>query len=393
MKRFIAYFHSSATAPSQRKALGACRAARLRGWSVLRLDIISPTQIGDDIRYWRPDGCIVDAVKLRPELLDVKAFAKQPTVFIDCAPSFASRNVNTLVQDAAATANAAAEELLKHDMKSYAYVAWPRRPFWSEARGDAFTKAVGAHEVHMFRPEHAFKDRESLVRSLAKWLGDLPTPIGVFTAADTLSEQVMEAAGVLGLHAPEDLMIIGTDNDEFFCENLRPMLSSVSHDFMAEGERAVEMIEELLGNPSAAPLHETFGSVSVVSRASTRRSAKFYHAATEALDMIRERATSGLTAAEALECFGCSRRLAEKRFRETAGRSVVDEIHAVQLERAKELAANPAIKLSAIPQMCGHHSSPFFLRLFKRTVGCTMNEYRMRSRRNRLSAASPHAAP
>ena len=97
--------------------------------------------------------------------------------------------------------------------------------------------------------------------------------------------------------------------------------------------------------------------------------------------MIRERAISGITAAEALGCFSCSRRLAEKRFRAAAGRSVMDEIHAVQIERAKELAVNPLTKLTAIPQMCGHRSSPYFQRLFKRLVGCTMNEYRSRARK------------
>ena len=378
MKRLLVYFQSSATAPSQQKVAGASRAARIRDWSLLRFDIVSPAQVRADIRYWRPDGCIVDAVKVRANMFGIKAFASLPTVFIDCDPAFAGRRINTLVQDATATAGAAAAELLKHNLKSYAYVAWPGRPFWSEARGDAFGRAIGgrAADVHVFRPEHAFRDRKSLVKSLAEWLRDIPLPVGVFTAADAMSEQVLEAAASLGLGVPEDLMIIGADNDEFFCENRRPMLSSVSQDFMSVGERAVELVEELLADPSRAPIHETFKSVRIVSRASTRRSGKHDHAATEALDMIRERAISGITAAEALACFSCSRRLAERRFRATAGRSVVDEIHAIQIERAKELAANPLIKLTAIPQMCGHRSAPYFQRLFKRLVGCTMGEYR-----------------
>ena len=96
--------------------------------------------------------------------------------------------------------------------------------------------------------------------------------------------------------------------------------------------------------------------------------------------MIRERALSGITAAEALNCFSCSRRLAERRFRDVAGRSAMDEIHAIQIEHAKKLAAKPFVKLTAIPQMCGHTSSPYFQRLFKRIVGCTMREYRAQAR-------------
>ena len=388
MKQLIAYFHSSATAAAQQKVSGACRAARQRDWSLLRFDIMSPAQIRDDIRYWQPDGCIVDAVTVHADVLGVGAFAKQPTVFIDCNPAFARRRVNTLVQNATSIAGAAAEELFRYNLKAYAYAAWPGCPFWSETRGRAFVKAIralgrGGHtpDVRTFRPKHAFRDRKSLVKSLAEWFKDIPTPAGVFTSTDAMSEHVLEAATSLGLKVPEDLMIIGTDNEEFFCESTRPMLSSVSQDFVSAGEKAVEMVETLLNDPSAAPIHETFKEVRIVSRASTRRSKKHDHAATEALDMIRERAISGITAAEALSCFSCSRRLAEKRFREATGRSVMDEIHAVQIERAKELAVNPLTKLTVIPQMCGHRSSPYFQRLFKRLVGCTMNEYRERTRK------------
>ena len=381
MKRLIVYFHSSATAPSQQKAAGACRAARQRGWSLMRFDIRSPEQIKDDIRYWRPDGCIVDAVKVRKEALNLRALSQQPTVFIDCDPALVSRRMNTIVQDASATAGAAAAELLKHNLKSYAYAAWPGRPFWSETRGEAFAKAIGRRDssVHAFRPEHAYQNRTSLVTALTEWLKGIPPPIGLFTAADAMAEQIMEAATRLRLNVPEDLMLIGTDNDEFFCENMRPMLSSVSQDFLSEGERAIELIETLLNDPTRAPIHETFRNVRIVSRASTRRSPQHDHAATESLDLIRERALSGITAEEALGCFKCSRRLAEKRFRAVAGRSAMEEIHAIQIERAKELASNPLIKLTAIPQMCGHRSSPYFQRLFKRLVGCTMNEHRTQS--------------
>ena len=383
MKRLIAYFHSSATAASYQKVDGACAAAHARGWTLIRFDIKSQEQICGDIRYWRPDGCIVDAVTASREIFGVRAFAKQPTVFVDCNPQHVRPNVSTLVQDATAVADAAAQELLKHNLRSYAYAAWPGRPFWSETRGDAFVQAMKPRgmAVQTFRIDSKRPDRNSVVKALAEWLRRLPLPAGVFTAADAMSEQVLEAAAHVGLNVPEDLMVIGTDNDEFFCENARPMLSSVSQDFHSVGNRAMEMIEEMLNDPSIAPMHESFRNIRIVSRASTRRSEKHDHAATMALDMIRERALSGITAAEALGCFSCSRRLAERRFRAVAGRSAMDEIHAIQIERAKELAAKPFIKLTAIPQMCGHRSSPYFQRLFKRLVGCTMNEYRERTRK------------
>ncbi len=95
-----------------------------------------------------------------------------------------------------------------------------------------------------------------------------------------------------------------------------------------------------------------------------------------ALDLIRARAAEGLSASEVFSCFTCSRRQAELRFRAIAGRSVLEEIHAVQVERAKRLIENPNQKLTVIPHLCGHSTPQFFQRLFKRTVGLTMSEYR-----------------
>lgn len=392
MKRLVLYFHSSATAQSQQKVLGACRAIQRRGWTVLRFDILSPSHIRETISYWQPDGCIVDAVTIGTETIGNRAFSKQPTVFIDCNPLFTRRRVNTLVQNTTSIADAAAQELLRRNPSSCAYVSWPGRPFWSETRGKAFVKAVKRHastsgwakppEIRVFNPEHIFKDRRSLIGSLAEWMRTLPLPAGIFSATDAMSGQVLESTTLLGLNVPEDIMIIGTDNEEFFCENVHPMLSSVSQDFIAAGEKAVDMLETLIDAPCTAPIHETFNKVSIVSRASTRRSIKHDHAVTAALDMIRKRATAGIKAAEVLACFSCSRRLAEKRFKEAAGCSVTEEIHAVQIEHAKEFALNPLTKLTAIPEMCGHPSAPYFQRLFKKKVGCSMEEYRTLSRKH-----------
>lgn len=88
------------------------------------------------------------------------------------------------------------------------------------------------------------------------------------------------------------------------------------------------------------------------------------------------RAVSGLSSCDVLEKFNCSRRLAEQRFKAITGRTILDEIHAVQVEHAKKLIAHPFQKLSAIPQLCGHSTAPSFQKLFKRIVGVTMSEFR-----------------
>lgn len=79
---------------------------------------------------------------------------------------------------------------------------------------------------------------------------------------------------------------------------------------------------------------------------------------------------------EVASLFHCSRRMAEIRFRATTGHSILDEIHAVQIEHAKNLLANPYVKLTVIPQMCGYGSNAFFMGLFRRITGLTMRQWR-----------------
>lgn len=90
-----------------------------------------------------------------------------------------------------------------------------------------------------------------------------------------------------------------------------------------------------------------------------------------------------IAAAQVLELFPCSRCLAERRFRAIAGRSILEEIHAVQIEHAKKLIDRPFRKIESIPQLCGYSSAPFFLRLFRRETGMTMSEWRGRNRTER----------
>ena len=387
MERFIGYFHTSATEASHRKVTGACRAAHERGWSILRFDTGSTAQIRERLRYWQPDGCIVDAVAADRRVFRERVFAGIPTVFIDCDPRFVRTGKSCILQDADAIANAAAKELVRHPMRTFAYAAWPGRPFWSETRGAAFSRAMKRHgiKVHVFRSDNKPYNRTSVVSSLAGWLRTLLPPIGIFTSADPMSEQVLEAAKDVGLSVPDDVMIIGVDNDDFFCDNTRPTLSSITTDFEAAGRLSVEILAKLIANPHRKPIQIKLSHVQMTTRSSSRRTNRQDRQVSLALDLIRERATSGLSSCDVLEKFSCSRRLAEQRFKAIAGRTILDEIHAVQVEHAKRLIAHPFQKLSTVPQLCGHPTAPSFQKLFKRIVGVTMSEYRQQ-----LAHPQPH---
>ena len=374
----IAYFQSSACEASQWKTLGVYRAAKHLGWTVLRFDVKSPLQVRDSIRYWNPNAIIVDAVKLSSQMMQNPVFRKLPTVFIDPGMKFAGGRFSCVVQDIEATASVAADELAKTDYASFAFVAWPGRPFWSEARGKAFVNCMKARgrEVKIIRPSKRPYSRHAVVCSLEKWLSTLPSPVGILTATDKMSMLVIEAVDKLGLSIPGDVAVIGVDDETFFCESTKPTLSSISLGFENAGYQSIEIARRLLENPRQKPIVEKFQKPRVVVRSSTRRASRHDKSVTVALDFIRAHALEGLSAAAVFSCFSCSRRQAEQRFRAITGKSVTEEIHAVQIDHAKRLIKNPNQKLTAIPHLCGHSSPQFFQRIFRKFVGRTMSGYR-----------------
>ena len=375
----LLYFQSTATTSAMRKLDGVSQAAKERGWLVARFDLHDPRQIHDEILAWNPVGCVVefatDDISLPQRTLGLV-----PTVLLDCNPSLARRNVSTVVQHPVSIGAFAAEHLLGMDLAAYAYVGWAERKFWDRMRRGAFARAVRAagRPCFLIDPGKGPASIGTLRARIAAGIAPLPKPVGIYCANDAMAAQVLEAANGAGLSVPNDIALLGTDNEEHICENSVPTLSSVELDFAGAGRRCVDIIADLIRN-GGPPVHERFGPLRIVRRSSTRRSMRQDRTIVAALDLIRARATGGLAPREVAATFPCSRRMAEMRFRAATGHSILDEIHAVQVEHAKRLLETTHAKVSLVPAMCGYGSNPFFMTLFRKSTGLTMSEWKRRN--------------
>ena len=371
----LLYFQSTATTSARHKLDGVCKAAHERGWLVSRFDLHDPAQLHAEIKIWNPVGCIVEFVT-DDISLPHKTLALAPTVLLDCNPIMARRKVSTISQHPSSTGTFAARYLLDMNLAAYAYAGWPERKFWDHTRRTAFCAAVKTAGRPLFHidtgkaPESIKCMQEHIVTSLKA----LPLPAGIYCVNDSIAVQVLEAANSCGLSIPHDIALLGTDNEEHLCEHTIPTISSVELDFENAGKRCVEIIAEHIANGGPS-VHEHFGPLRIVQRSSTRRSVRQDKDVIAALDLIRSRAISGLAPHAVADLFSCSRRMAEMRFRMATGHSILDEIHSVQIEHAKQLLSNPRTKLTLIPSMCGYDSNPFFMNLFRRVTGLTMREW------------------
>ena len=202
----------------------------------------------------------------------------------------------------------------------------------------------------------------------------------LMTATDAVALKVADAARLAGLDVPDDLRIVGINNDVFICEHSNPTLTSVQPDFEGCGYIAMATLHRIVQGSKARPQTILFGPKELVRRASTRILRCRDNRVVRALGYIEQHyAEPEINSERVSAVMGCSRSLADKYFRKSTGRTIREEIQERRLECAKRLLSDPNRLLSAVPSLCGCLSQTTFMRFFKSRTGMTMSEFRRKS--------------
>ena len=382
----VLFFKSSELSSCRKKLAGVTAVARRFGWNV---QSAAPTRSEETARQlinlWKPDGCIVSC-GAKANVFPSSLLGKIPHVFIDRPQNVLDSGDSCVYHDSTATANAAARELLSLSFKHYAYANWPVPLIWNTERRNAFTTVMRQHgqKVSYFESKLPVSSTKGLPQELSAWLASLPKPVGILAAADLLSAKIITAARIAKLSVPDDVAVIGIDNDEELCESSLPSISSVEPDFFRSGVMAAEILNNLMDRRTSKPIRMTYPPLKLVRRESTRRLPKGDKSVSGALELIRREACNGLAARDVFKSFPCSRRMAELRFRAATGRSVLEEIRAIRLTKAKDLLSGPPMKLEAVANFCGYKSAVAFSIFFKAEAGQTPADWRKHHQANSL---------
>jgi LacI family transcriptional regulator len=277
-------------------------------------------------------------------------------------------------------ARMAAEHLLDRQLRRFAYVGSEDRA-WSQRRERAFYNylAERGHSLHIYRQPKRPRDREWEREQayLAKWISELPTPIGLFACDDDRGREVLEACSLAGLHVPEDVAVVGVDNDEVFCELADPPLSSVAVNAEAAGYRAAALLDGMMRGRVRKPQRIVVEALGVVTRRSTEIVAVEDADVAAALRFIHRAQGRDISVESVVQEVAVSRRNLEKRFRSMIGRTILEEIQLVRLERAKRLLVETTYPVSQIADMAGFGSAGYFIQFFQQRMGKTPRKYRM----------------
>ena len=170
----------------------------------------------------------------------------------------------------------------------------------------------------------------------------LPRLCGIFAANDYVGEEIINICNRLEIPVPDDIAVVGVDNDESVCENLSPTLSSLVPDFGDGGYQAAKLLSRAIAAPDLAPVSYLYPVARVEVRRSTRRIGCNRKRIADAVEMIRKMACNGISSADVVDFIGEPRRTAEAHFREVTGRSIHEEIDEIRFAKVFELLKKPS---------------------------------------------------
>ena len=326
--------------------------------------------------FWHPDGCIVEASE-GTGIFTRRNLGNTPIVYLDRAKFDGA--AFDVAQDYAAGAAEAARELISSTTPHYAFVGYRTATTWSRERGKAFQKAVRLNGLPCANFERILPGNERQ-KALREWVAALPTPCGIMAANDIVAEEVLAVCSNLKLRVPEDVMVVGCDNDEQICEQTTPAISSVCPDFERGGYLCAKLLDAQMRNQRLRPKRLTYGIIGLLRRSSSVPALKSDSRVTAAVKIIRAMACNGLSAADVASSMGCSKRLAQMRFRSITGKTIRDAISEVRMERAMVLLMGGDMPIGAIAKSCGYNSDTALRIAFRKHFGMPMRDYRAKAK-------------
>jgi LacI family transcriptional regulator len=215
---------------------------------------------------------------------------------------------------------------------------------------------------------------------LEAWLQTLPKPIGILAHNDLRGRHVVDACRRLGIAMPDEVAVLGVDNELPHCEMCNPPLSSIVTDSERIGFEAAGLLDQLMNGKTPPAKRVLIPPLGIVVRQSTDVMATTDSYVAKAVRYIREHAAEGIDVGDVLRHVMISRTALDKRFLKVLGHTPHEEIRRVRLKRARELLAESDLTIEVIAERCGFRHGEYLGAVFLRDFGQTPGEFRAQQR-------------
>lgn len=337
----------------------------------------------DGIERWSGDGIIADFDD--PDVCAALASTSLPVVAIGGSyknPADYPPDIPYVATDNFKLVKMAYDHLIEHGLSQFACYSLPESPYnrWAQEREKAFRSLMEKDgisiDVHRGLSTSA-PTWDIASEQLSAWLLALPKPVGIIAVTDARARHLLQTCLQIDIPVPEEVAIVGIDNDPLTQTLTRIPLSSVIQGTDEMGRTAARLLHQILMDRKIAKDPILIPPAGITIEASSRREMVFDHVVMRARHFIRQYAGQGIKVEQVAEYVGVSRSSLENRFLETLGYSVHREILNFRLEMAKSMLVEYKASNATIALRCGFSSLQYMYTVFRREVGCTPREYQI----------------
>ena len=350
--------------------------------SILDSSAMDAKSVLNAIKSERYDGLITLETD-NPEALEAMNTSNKPLVVFGWPESLNARpggNIAFIQLANREVGVLAAKELLSLGrFNSFAYLrVFPSTP-WSILRERGYRNHLDASGiiVRTFRAS-AFSDDQIANEKLVRWLKELPKPAALFTACDELAVKVINLCHENKIDVPDKIAVLGVDNDTLLCDFTTPPLSSIQPDHIKAGTMAAQALERIFRHKHNNALELSCHGMTIVRRESTKILSPAAHLVNEAQRFIQRNARQAISVRDVVQHLHVSRRLADLRFRELTGTTILQAIHAARLGQVASLLKSSNRRIQDIATTCDFANLQHLANAFRKHYGCTMSQYRNR---------------
>jgi LacI family transcriptional regulator len=333
------------------------------------------------MKGWRGDAIIIASSEVR----ELNQARRMGIPVINLAGGLAkSHGIPRVRVDDFIAGRMAAEHLLERGLRHLAFFGWSHR-WYSAQRQQGFCEraAEAGIQVNAFLTsveEGVALNWAKRIAGPAKWLASLPCPCGVFAVHDYRAQFLIETCKETGLRIPEDIALIGMDNEETVCEHSVPTLTSVSRNSERVGAEAMTLLEHLLKGERSPDNDILIAPDKVFARKSTDRQYCSDPLVQNAVDWVRANSKQRVNIAEIADRFGVSKRTLEMRFKQSTGNSPHDFFTRLRVQHAQTLLQGPQkTTVEQLAAECGFGTPATVYSAFKRHFGKSPAELRRKT--------------
>ena len=367
---------------------GIAEYVRLHGhWSIF----LAERGLGDAppgwLHGWTGDGVIarIENQRIARVIRDLGL----PTV--DLRGLLTDLRVPLITTDDAAVARMAVGHFLERGFRHFAFCGFLGADY-SDKRSECFARLVEESgfvcHVYCWSRQSRIAGTEAreqrgwtTVAEVERWIEELPKPVGIMACNDIRAQQVLMACRLIGVAVPDEVSVLGVDNDELLCDLSDPPLSSVVPDTRRIGYEAAALLDRMMRGALPSDVLTTIPPLGILTRRSTDVLAIEDRTLSSAVRFIREHACEGITVEDVLVGRPLSRSVFERRFAKIFGRTPKAEILRLQLDRVKQLLAETDMPLKQIAFKTGFRYPEYMSAAFKERTGETPGQYRRSSQR------------